>query len=51
MDNFHYAPEHTSKVQLYTIAEQQGIVIEGELLEFRGCSMTKLIRKIIKPCT
>ena len=51
INDFHCASGHAHEVLLRKTAEQQGIVLEGELLECKGCSMAKGIRKGIKQST
>ena len=43
--NFHCASGHAHEVLLRKTAEQQGIVLEGELLECKGCFNPKGLRK------
>ena len=50
INDFHCAAEH-SQVLLCKTAQQQGIVLEGELLECRGCSTAKGLPKSIKQST
>ena len=51
INDCHCAAGHSLKVLLRKTAEQQGIVLEGKLLECRGCSMAKGLRKGIKQST
>ena len=41
VNDFHCAAGHSHEVLLRKTAEQQGIVLEGELQECKRCSMTK----------
>ena len=51
INDFHCAAGHSHEVLLCKNAEQQEIVLEGELLECRGCSMAKVLRESIKQST
>ena len=51
INDYHCAARHSHGVLLRKTAEQQGIVLEGKLLECRGCSMAKSLRKGIKQST
>ena len=51
INDYHCAAGHSHEVLLRKTAEQQGIVLEGNLLECRGCSMAKGLRKSIKQST
>ena len=51
INDFHCAAGHSHEVLFRTTAKQQGIVLEGELLECMGCSMAKGVRKSIKQST
>ena len=51
INNYHDAAGHSHEVLLRKTAEQQGIVLEGKLLECRGYSMAKGLRKGIKQST
>ena len=51
INDYHCAAGHSHEVLLRKTAEQQGIVLEGKLLERRGCSMAKILRKGIKNST
>ena len=48
---YHCAAGHSHEVLLRKTAEQQEIVLEGKLLECRGCAMAKGLRKGIKKPT
>ena len=48
INDYHCAARHSHGVLLRKTAEQQGIVLEGKLLECRGCSMPKGLCKGIK---
>ena len=48
INDYHCAAGHSNKMLLRKTAEKQGIVLEGNLLESRACSMAKVIRKGIK---
>ena len=50
-NDFHCAAGHSHEVLLRRTAKQQGTFLEGELLECRGCSMAKGLRKSIKQST
>ena len=45
------AAGHSHEALLRKTAEQQGIVLEGKLLECRGCFMANGLRKCIKQST
>ena len=45
INNYHCAAGHSHEVLLRKTAEQQGIVLEVKVLEYRGCSMAKGFRK------
>ena len=45
------AAEHSHEALLRKTAEQQGVVLEAKLLECKGCSMAKSLRRIIKQPT
>ena len=47
----HCAARHSHEVLPLKTAEQQGVVLEGKLLECKGCSMTKGLRRGIKQYT
>ena len=49
--DYHCAAGHSHEVLLRKTAEQQGIVLEGKMLECIGCSMAKGLRKGIKTST
>ena len=51
INDYHCAAGHSHEVLLRKTAEQQGIALEGNLLECRGCSMAKGLRKSIKQST
>ena len=51
INDYHCAAGHSHEVLLRKTAEQQGIVLKGKLLECRGCSMAKGLRKGIKQST
>ena len=51
INDYHYAAGHSHEVLLRKTAEQQGFVLEGKLLECRGCSIAKGFRKGIKQST
>ena len=51
INDYHCAAGHSHEVLLRKTAEKQGIVLEGKLLECRGCSMAKGLRKGIKQST
>ena len=51
INDFHCAAGHFHEVQLPKTAKQQGIVLEGELLKGRVCSMAKGLRKSIEQST
>jgi len=51
INDYHCSAGHSHEVLLRKTAEQQGIVLEGNLLECRGCSMAKGLRKGIKQST
>ena len=48
INDYRCAAGHSIKILLRKTAEKQGIVLEGNLLESRACSMAKVIRKGIK---
>ena len=41
INDFHCAAGNSHEVLLHKTAEQQGIVLEGELLEYKGCRLAK----------
>ena len=49
--DYRCAAGHSHEVLLRKTAEEQGIVLEGKLLECRGCSMAKGLRKGNKQST
>ena len=51
INDYHCAAGHSHVVLLRKTAEQQGFVLEGKLLECRGCSIAKGFRKGIKQST
>ena len=51
INDYYCAAGHSHEVLLRKTAEQQGIALEGNLLECRGCSMAKGLRKSIKQST
>ena len=51
MNDYHCAAGHSHEALLRKNAEQQGIVLEGKLLECKGCSMAKGLHRGIKQST
>ena len=51
INDYHCATGHSNEALLRKTAEQQGIVLEGKLLECKGCSMSKGLRRGIKQST
>ena len=51
INDYHCAAGHFHEALLRNTAEQQGIVLEGKLLECKGCSMVKSLRRGIKQST
>ena len=51
INDYHIATGHSHEALLHKTAEQQGIVLEGNLLECKGCSMAKGLRPGIKQST
>ena len=51
ISEYHRAAGHSHEVLRRKTAEQQGIALEGKLLECRGCFMAKSLRKGIKQST
>ena len=51
INDFHCVAGHSHEVLLRKTAGQQGIVLEGELLECKECSLVKGLRKGIKQFT
>ena len=51
INDHHCAAGHTHEALLRKTAEQQGVVLEGKLLECKGCSMAKGLRRGIKQST
>ena len=51
INDFHCAAGHSQEVLLRKTAEQQGMVLEGEMLKCRGGSMAKGLRKGMKQST
>ena len=49
--DYHCAAGHSHEALLRKIAGQQGIVLEEKLLECKGCSMAKGLRRGIKQST
>ena len=45
MNDYHWATGHSDEALLRKTAEQQGMVLEGKLLESKGCSMAKGLRR------
>ena len=50
-NHYHCAAEHSHDALLRKTAKQQGIALEGKLLECKGCSMSKGLRRGIKQST
>ena len=50
-NDYHLAAGHSHEALFRKTAEQQGIVLEGKLLECKGCSMAKGLRQGIKQST
>ena len=48
INDYHGAAGHSHEALLRKTAEQQGVVLEGKLLECKGCSMAKGLRRGIK---
>ena len=51
INDYHCATGHSREALLRKTAEQQGVVLEGKLLECKGCSMAKGLRRGIKQST
>ena len=51
INKFHCAAGHSHKALLRKTAEQQGVVLGEKLLECKGCSMAKGLRRDIKQST
>ena len=51
VNDYHSAAGHSHEALLRKTAEQQGIVLEGNLLECKGCSIHKDLRRGIKQST
>ena len=51
LNDHHCAAGHSHEALLRKSAEQQGVVLEGKLLECKGYSMVKGLRRGIKPST
>ena len=51
INDYHCAAGHFHEALLRKNAEQQGIVLERKLLECKGCSMAKGLRRGIKQST
>ena len=51
INDYHCAAGHPHETLLRKTAEQQGVVLEGKLLECKGCSMAKGLRRGIKQST
>ena len=45
MNDYHCAAGHSHELLLRNTVEQQGIILEGKLLECIGCSISKGLRK------
>ena len=48
INDYHCAARHSHEALLRKTAEQQGVVLERRLLECKGCSMAKSLRRGIK---
>ena len=51
INDYHCVAGHSHEALLRKTAEQQGVVLEGKLLEYKGCSMAKGVRRGIKTST
>ena len=51
VNNYHCAAGQSHEALLRKTAEQQGLVLEGKLLECKGCSMAKGLHQSIKQST
>ena len=51
INHYHCAVENSHEALLRKTAEEQGVVLEGKLLECKGCSMVKGLRRGIKQST
>ena len=49
--DYHYTAVHSHKALLRKTAEQQGVVLERNLLECKGCAMSKGLRRCTKQPT